>query len=189
VSVKGSKATLTWTDNSLNETGFTIQRAADAGFTTGLTAFTVGPNVATYTDDTIKNNQTYYYRVFASNLVGSPQLGFPTATAVSAYSNTAVAGAGQPPADPSNLNATTVTSTSVTLVWTDNSNNEDGFLIQRAENNGFSQGLTTFTVGPDIATFTDTTAQPNTRYYYRVRSFSGLGNSGFSNTVSVTTLR
>jgi FtsP/CotA-like multicopper oxidase with cupredoxin domain len=189
VSVKGGKATLTWTDNSLNETGFTIQRAADAGFTTGLTTFTVGPNVTTYTDATIKNNQTYYYRVFASNLVGSPQPGFPNATVVSTFSNTAVAGQGQPPADPSNLSATTITRTSVTLTWTDNSNNEDGFLIQRADNNGFSQGLTSFTVGPNVTTFTDTTVQPNTRYYYRVRSFNGLGNSGFSNTINVTTLR
>ena len=31
VTVQGSKATLTWTDNSINETGFTIQRATDAG--------------------------------------------------------------------------------------------------------------------------------------------------------------
>src|SRR5450756_1483369 len=43
---------LTWTDNSLNETGFTIQRAANAGFTTGLVTFTVGAGVTTYTDTT-----------------------------------------------------------------------------------------------------------------------------------------
>jgi len=193
--VKGSKATLTWTDNSLNETGFTIQRAADAGFTTGLATFTVGPDVRTYTDATIKNNQTYYYRLFASNLVGdttvyaAPAIGFPHMTVDSAFSNTAVVGQGQPPAAPSNLRTTAVTRTSVALAWNDNSNNEDGFLIQRATNNGFSQGLTNFTAGANVTTFTDTTVSPNTRYYYRVRAFNGLGNSAFSNTVNVSTLR
>jgi hypothetical protein len=48
----GSPVTLTWVDNSISETGFTIQRATDAGFTTGLTTFTVGPDVATYIDNT-----------------------------------------------------------------------------------------------------------------------------------------
>ena len=33
----GSDVTLTWTDNSLNASGFTIQRATDSGFTAGLT--------------------------------------------------------------------------------------------------------------------------------------------------------
>ena len=32
---------LTWTDNSIKEAGFTIQRATDANFTTGLTTFNV----------------------------------------------------------------------------------------------------------------------------------------------------
>jgi len=82
---------LTWTDNSLNETGFTIQRATDSGFTTGLTTFTVGANVATFTDTSVVANTTYYYRVAANNLVGdTATAGFPVMNADSAVSNTAV---------------------------------------------------------------------------------------------------
>ena len=190
---------LTWMDNSTNETGFIVQRATNAGFTAGLTAFSVGENATAYTDRIGNTNQTFYYRVYASNVVGDtwdysdPNLNegasFPTETANSAYSNTAMVGVGQPPAAPSNLRATAVAQTSVALAWNDNSDNEDGFLIQRATNNGFSQGLTSFSAGANATAFTDTTVAPDTRYYYRVRSFNGLGNSAFSNTINIRTLR
>jgi hypothetical protein len=40
---------LGWTDNSSNETGFTLERATSSGFTQGLTAVSVGANVTTLT--------------------------------------------------------------------------------------------------------------------------------------------
>jgi len=97
--VQGSRATLTWTDNSLSETSFTIQRANDASFTTGLTTFTVGANVNTYVDRNLRNRVTYYYRVFANNVVGDTwdytdpninegAVGFPNVTVSSAPTNT-----------------------------------------------------------------------------------------------------
>jgi len=89
----GTSVLLNWTDNSLNETGFTIERATNAAFTTGLATFTVGADVTTYTDSTY--NPPYYYRVFANNLVGdtteypAPAAGFPNMSVASGYSNTA----------------------------------------------------------------------------------------------------
>ena len=80
---------LTWVDNSLSETGFTIQRATNSGFTGTLTEFNLGPNVTTYTDTVAPG--TYFYRIRASNTVGDTQvyagspLGFPTKTAVSDF--------------------------------------------------------------------------------------------------------
>ena len=87
---------LTWQDNSLSETQFTIERAEDSGFTTNLVSFTVGTDVTTYTDNTIQQNLVYYYRVQANNVVGdttaypAPAIGFPTETASSAYTNDAM---------------------------------------------------------------------------------------------------
>lgn len=81
---------LCWKDNSITETGFTIQRADDPRFTEGLTTFNVEANVTTYTDTTIKENQTYYYRVQANNVVGdTATVGFPTTSADSSFSNVA----------------------------------------------------------------------------------------------------
>jgi hypothetical protein len=70
---KGS-ATLSWKDNSTNETGFHIERAP-SGSTTFAVIGTVGVNVTTFKDTVSRG--TYVYRVRAFN-----------ATAVSAYSNT-----------------------------------------------------------------------------------------------------
>ncbi len=90
------RAELNWLDNSLSETGFTIQRADNSGFTVGLVTFTVGVDVTTYTDTTIANNKVYYYRVQANNVVGDtmiypePSIGYPHVQMDSAFSNVVV---------------------------------------------------------------------------------------------------
>jgi FtsP/CotA-like multicopper oxidase with cupredoxin domain len=86
---KNQKVVLTWIKNSLNSTGFIVERATNAGFTAGLTTIALG-DVLTYTDPIGNTKQTYYYRISASNTVGdSDTPGFPTKTFVSGYSNTA----------------------------------------------------------------------------------------------------
>ena len=64
---------LSWTDNDTNVTTFIIQRATNAGFTVGLTNFTIGRlgNVTSYTDRTVAPLTTYFYRVVAFNVLGS----------------------------------------------------------------------------------------------------------------------
>ncbi len=98
VIVNGSNrsAQLNWQDKSLSETNFTIQRADDSGFTTGVVNFMVGQNTNTYTDTTILANNAHYYRVQANNLIGdttvyaAPAVGFPHEYMNSTFSNTAV---------------------------------------------------------------------------------------------------
>ncbi len=62
---------LTWsyTPAGATATGFTIQRATNATFTSGLTTFNVG-NVTTYSDGSAKKGITYYYRVAPTALLG-----------------------------------------------------------------------------------------------------------------------
>jgi FtsP/CotA-like multicopper oxidase with cupredoxin domain len=100
---------LRWTDNSLNETAFVVERAtASSGPWTTLATVpsaasgsTTGE--ATYTDPIGTTAQTYYYRVFASNVVGDTAVyagstvGFPTKTVNSGASNV-VSSLGFPPA-------------------------------------------------------------------------------------------
>ena len=62
-------ATLTWTDNANNETGFQIQRSNSANFFLPTT-FTVGANVTTFSQN-ISRAFNYYYRVRATNAVGN----------------------------------------------------------------------------------------------------------------------
>lgn len=62
-----------------------------------------------------------------------------------------------------------------TLSWTDNSNNETGFEIERApKGRAFAK---IGTVGANVTTYLDATAKAGDSYSYRVRAFNG---SGFS---------
>jgi len=86
--VVGSNIVLNWRDASLNETGFTIQRATNAAFTTGLTSYVVGPGVQTFTNTGTAQGTTYWYRVIANNRVGYTKTyavpGYPNFSADSA---------------------------------------------------------------------------------------------------------
>ncbi len=196
---------LAWNDNSRNETSFLIERAASVNgpWTELVTmASTTGPAVgqATYTDPIGNTNQTFFYRVKAFNVVGDtwdytdPNLNegasFPTLSLESAFTNIATFGA-LPPAAPSGLTATAFrfnnNNDRVTLTWTDNSNNETGFTIQRATNSAFSAGLVTSTVGANITTFTTGNVPRFTTFWFRVAATNASGASDWSNVVSVTT--
>ena len=68
----------------------------------------------------------------------------------------------------------------VSLSWTDNSNNETGFLIQRTQlSNG---AVVNATVGPNINNFTQEVTS-GVSYNYRVHAFSGTTQSDWSNTL------
>lgn len=69
--VNGGQVNLEWTDNSLDETGFTIQRAEDEEFEVSLVENTVGPDETQYSDFTTLGLHTYFYRVMAVNANGA----------------------------------------------------------------------------------------------------------------------
>lgn len=90
-----------------------------------------------------------------------------------------------PPAAPTNLSATTVSSSQINLSWTDNSNNENGFRVEQStDGTTFTQIAT---LGSNSVSFSVTGLSALTTYHYRVASFNDAGNSAFSNTASATT--
>jgi hypothetical protein len=63
-SVSDTQVNLAWTDNSFSETGFRVERANDAGFTTGVVLIGDAPaNATTISDTTVVAGNTYFYRV------------------------------------------------------------------------------------------------------------------------------
>jgi len=68
---KKADVTLTWLDNSLNETGFTIERATNAAFSIGLSTSTIAANTVTVKQSGLYRGVTYFYRIKAFNLGGS----------------------------------------------------------------------------------------------------------------------
>ncbi|HEX6629033.1 MAG TPA: fibronectin type III domain-containing protein [Gemmatimonadaceae bacterium] len=172
---------LAWTDNSTDEQGFRVERAPDAGGVPGTFAqiTSVGVNVTTYANTGLANGTRYWYRIRAYNQAGT-----------SAYTNNADATTPRPPAAPSNLNASPLSQNSVAVTWTDNSDNETSFRLDRAPNNAGVPGTYSqiATPGAGVTSYTNTGLTAGTSYWYRVRAQNAIGNSAYTAAVLVTTL-
>ncbi|MFN8354964.1 MAG: fibronectin type III domain-containing protein [Spirosomataceae bacterium] len=174
--VSSSQIDLTWADLSNNETGFEIESSPDG--TTFTKIADVAANVTTYQNTGLTASTRYWYRVRAKNSAGN-----------SSYSNIADATTQAPPVTiprpPSNLTATTVSSSQIDLAWTDNATDETGFEIERSPDG------TTFTkiadVAANVTTYQNTGLTASTRYWYRVRAKNTAGNSAYSNIADATT--
>lgn len=165
---------LAWKDNSNNEDGFQIERASDRSFTRDVKSFKVGSNITKFEDNSTQPLTVYYYRVLAY-----------TSENQSDWSNIAIILTPDLiPAQPSNLLASSPAPFTVNLSWTDNSNNETGFKIERASDEQFTQNLTTFTTEANVTVCQDSIV-PGGRYYYRIQAYNTAGNSPFSNAANI----
>ena len=75
--LSSGSVTLSWTDNSSNETGFRVERSSDG--TTFTVVAVLGPNVTGHTDQGLLPFTAYLYRVFAFDASGEP-LSMPPGT-------------------------------------------------------------------------------------------------------------
>ncbi len=90
------------------------------------------------------------------------------------------------PDDPALIEATTLSESSITLTWDDNSDNEEGFRVERSlsPDGGFAEVATT---GADEIIVNDNGLDSDTTYYYRVVAFNSVGDSGYSEVMGATT--
>jgi len=89
------------------------------------------------------------------------------------------------PNAPSNLTATAISDTAITVIWNDNSGNETGFRVERSVD-GINWTEIAVT-GSNSTSFNDTGLFASTNYSYRVRAYNSNGFSQYSNTGSVLT--
>ncbi len=86
------------------------------------------------------------------------------------------------PAIPTDLSVKECDESIVTIEWSDNSDNESGFVIERSVNGGDYNLL--ITTGPNKTEFTE--ALPDeTIYTYRIYAFNSAGDSNLSNETSI----
>ena len=165
-----SAINILWTDNSTDETGFSIERKTGASGTYGQVA-TVNANVKSYSSTGLTANTTYYYRVRAIN-----------GSIYSAYSNEAHSTTQNPPPPtaPTGLTATAASSSVINLSWTDNSTDETGFSIERKTGASGTYGQIV-TVGANVKSYSSTGLASSTIYYYRIRAMNGSAYSAYSN--------
>ena len=165
---------LTWTDNSAGESRFEIECSLDevdwwpiADVEADVQGISLESPFAPST--------TYYFRVRAASDGGQSPYSAPADDTTSAF-----------PIPPSDLAPTVVSGTRVDLAWADNSSDEDGFVIQRYDGNGWA---TLDTIDPNSTSFSDTTAQAGTVYFYAVRAASASnGDSPYAGSTALTPL-
>lgn len=159
----GSSIVLNWTDNSNNETGFRVLRSLNGNIGSYVVVTTLTPNTTNYTDTGLNELTQYFYQVQSFNVFGDATSNANNATTLM-----------MPPVAPSNLRLTNIGSNTATIEWTDNSNNELGFIVQRRTTVSSYADLGTIT-NANVVTFTDNTIAANTTYFYRVAAVRGTG--------------
>lgn len=134
----------------------------------------------TYIDSTTKAKTKYWYKVITTNEFGR-----------SDYSNVvAVTSLGAPYA-PSNLMATAAKDSLgrdiMSVNWTDNSDDEDYFTLERATDVNFTTNLLTANL---VANYTSAVSIPfeeGVTYFFRIKATNKYGDSKYSEVTSITT--
>jgi hypothetical protein len=178
VAQSDSRIDLTWNDNSNNETGFNIERKTDTTPYAMIDSVLAG--VKSYSSTSLSPDTKYYYRVSAYNMSGDSAYSEAFATT---WQTSLPPPVGAPYA-PSNLEVTVDSATSIRLTWVDESNDEDGFKVERCDTIvcSYIEIQIIPPLGPQTETYTDTTGLlPDTRYYYRLFAWNAAGNSEYSN--------
>ena len=173
MAASGTQINLAWTDNSNNEAGFVVERSqsptgpfAEIGVT--------GAGVTTYMDTALPPNNTYYYEVYATNSAGN-----------SAFTNVASALTPIPPATPTNAQPVAITSTTISMTWTNNATNATAYNIFRKMTTA-SNFAQIASLPPTATSYTDTNLTPGTSYDYHIQAYNIAGYSDFSGFTAVT---
>ena len=114
VATDSTSVSLTWRDESTDETSFTVQRRTGGGAWTEVVE--LQPNLESAALEGFVASTAYDLRVLAVGPGGSTPSDHVSLT--------------MPPAPPGNLSAATASSTSATLTWTDASTDETGFYVE-----------------------------------------------------------
>jgi hypothetical protein len=153
---------LSWTDNSASpaEDGFDIEVSTNAG-SSYSSVTTTAQNATSYSHTGRVESTAYLYRIRATNTSGSSS--WVTASSVTT------------PAAVQSFTATAASSTQINLSWTDKSGVETGFRIERSTDNTNWSLVTT--TAANATSFSNTSLNASTLYYYRIRSNSYNGTN------------
>jgi fibronectin type 3 domain-containing protein len=167
------QVTLAWNADSGAVT-YNVYRGTSAGGESA-TAIATGVTSPSYTDSTVTNNTTYYYKVAAVNTGGTSGL----SNEASALPKVV------PPGTPTSPTATAGFG-NISLSW-GASQGATSYNIYRSTTSG-GEGTTPYATGVTSASYTDSNVTAGTTYYYTIVAVDSAGNSLASTEVSATPL-
>lgn len=179
ITTSSYSVSLSWMDNSSNESGFRIEQSVDGAAWTQIG--TVYVNATTFKKLNLRPSTAYFFRVRAYNYYGN-----------SVYSQTAsVTTPTDIPPAPSNLTAIPLSISTIRVTWQDNSTNETYFILERSRDNGATWPWRIY-VKKDSTSFLNIDLTASSTFLYRIRAFGsspyGSVFSEYSNTAPATTL-
>jgi len=165
-------------NNSANE-DVEIWRSTDGSNFSLLTTLTGPGTTFSYDDTGLTVDNTYWYYAIAAGITCADSPASSTVSRTAGDATTA-------PAAPSGLTATAVGETQINLAWTDNSDNEDAFRVERSTDGGT---VYTFlaTLPAGTTSYNNTGLTSNTQYHYQVRAQNNAGNSAYTTAANDTT--
>jgi len=157
---------ISWTDSCSFEIGYRIERNDGSGY---MLVAEIGTDLTTYTDEGLTYGQSYIYRVKAF-----------TSYNESDYSNESNAIVMIIPA-PTNLTATIIDNETVQLTWNDNCDFETGYKVERKVESGVFVEIADLSM--NIKNYTDVGLTFSKNYYYRVKAYTNINLSDYSEEV------
>jgi hypothetical protein len=171
--ISETEINLTWKDNSSNETSFKIEQKTNTGDSWNEID-TIIADKTSYSIVNLKSDKLYTFRVFAYNSTYNIRSESEECEiSIKALSS------------PSGLTVKTTSSSAINLEWTDNSTEEEGFIIERKSKD--SDFMEIAKTGSNVAKYSDNKLQAGKEYYYRVKAFKGTSQTPFSNIASTIT--
>jgi subtilisin family serine protease len=156
-------------------TGYALDRSPD-GVSGWVQVAGTGATTTAYLDAGLTSSTTYYYRIRALNSGGS--------SAPSPVARTTTLPAA--PMAPSNLTATATASNKIQLSWSA-STGANSYKVERSLDGITWTQITVLASG--TTTYADSGLASNTMYDYRIRASNSSGDSPYSNTAGVRTLK
>lgn len=152
---------LTWTDNSIDESGFHVERKLGGCVSPNpwVPVHTAATDATSYIDSALNTSTAYCYRIRT----------FKNSGGVSAWLEQEATTTEPPP--PSGFTATPASTTAISLSWTDNTSGEDGFRIERCSGTGCSDYALLAQAGADVTTYSDDSVCESQVYSYRMLAF------------------
>jgi len=178
----GNQINLSWNSVSGSGINYEVFRGTTSGFAPGQTNLLTTTPSTSFTDLTAMPGVTYYYVVEANNAMWTSAPSIQQSVAVSAPTvNIAV------PAAPTNLAASTVSGSQISVFWTGSATPNVTYELYRTTTPGTNPTTGTLVISTTATGFQDTGLISATSYYYTVVAVDSNGASQPSNLSSATT--
>lgn len=174
---------LTWTDNSLDETGFVLEQESPSASSNWVVVTTIAANTTSYTVTGLSGSTSYRYRMKANG--DGPSSPYVVSNALTTSPPIPL------PDAPASVTVSNVTEEQADVAWVDSAVNEDDYLIQVETPNGSGNWVNATAVQnplpPGSTSATIINLSGSTTYRVRVVA-RNLGGANSTSSTSFTTL-